>query len=494
MNATSPRQRSAIERFHRRAQKKAPGERPRSGCEGLHPLPGGIGSSFYRCWDVPFCLTALGRRTKPASRKSLCADIFRELVAFASIIEATRSNCSSTRSRDMGTLTFASLFSGCGGFDLGFVDAGYRCVAAFDLDPIAVETHRRNFGSNAVALDLTEATVPLPRKPLDVLLAGTPCQGFSTIGKRNVKDPRNRLLVRAAEIAVEFRPRVVVIENVLGVLSGPHRAFWDEATGLLKANGYRVAELRCDASSLGVAQNRRRILAIAWRTPNETTPTLPIVQGSSLRTVLTGIDEAADHAPQMLCARSMPGKIARNIGPGQKLCNVREGPRSVHTWQIPDVFGMTTRWEQTVLATLLRRRRQKRARDFGDADPVSARALYTCLQRPVTDALESLVRKDYVRRVGKLYDLVHTFNGKFRRPRLDQPAPTVDTRFGDAWYFLHPTEHRAFTSREAARIQGFPDTFVFSGSPHAQIRLIGNAVPPPLARLVATCVRNTFLE
>ena len=90
-----------------------------------------------------------------------------------------------------------------------------------------------------------------------------------------------------------------------------------------------------------------------------------------------------------------------------------------------------------------------------------------------------------MRKQSRYYDLTHTFNGKYRRLRWDAPAYTVDTRFGDPIYFLHPDQQRGFSVREAARIQGFPDDFVFSGSRRTQEELLGNAVPPPLAKLLA---------
>jgi DNA (cytosine-5)-methyltransferase 1 len=86
--------------------------------------------------------------------------------------------------------------------------------------------------------------------------------------------------------------------------------------------------------------------------------------------------------------------------------------------------------------------------------------------------------------------LTHTFNGKYRRLDLDRPTHCVLTRFCDPTYFLHPVEHRPFTVREAARIQGFSDSFLFAGSAIAQARQIGNAVPPALAQAVAESLRT----
>jgi DNA (cytosine-5)-methyltransferase 1 len=122
-----------------------------------------------------------------------------------------------------------------------------------------------------------------------------------------------------------------------------------------------------------------------------------------------------------------------------------------------------------------------------------ARSISTALQRSVSDDLDSLLSKGYIRRVGRYYDLTHTFNGKFRRLSWNAPALTVDTRFGDPRYFLHPEEDRGFTVREVARVQGFPDSYIFFGRERLSYTMLGNAVPPPMARSIAQLVRTRLL-
>jgi DNA (cytosine-5)-methyltransferase 1 len=307
-----------------------------------------------------------------------------------------------------------------------------------------------------------------------------------------LRDPRNALLVRAARLAVQIEPRVIVIENVSGAVAGAHRKYWDEMMRFLRSSGYQATNIVCDASQMGVAQRRRRILAVAWKGRNVDGLEPAETPGGTLRNAIVDINGAPNNKKRPLSPDSRSAKIARYIGQNQKLCNVRSSPRSVHTWDIPEVFGKTTHWERKVLEALLRRRRQKRIRSFGDADPVTANALRHFIGKPVAATLRKLIQKGYVRRVDSGYDLTHTFNGKFRRLPWDEPAPTVDTKFGDPRFFLHPTEDRAFTVRETARIQGFPDDFVFSGPEKAQFEMIGNAVPPPLAKQLAEHFRRQF--
>jgi DNA (cytosine-5)-methyltransferase 1 len=393
-------------------------------------------------------------------------------------------------------LTYASLFCGCGGFDLGFELSGFKCIAAFDIDPIAVAVHRINLKSPAQVCDLSKEDVPFHYaiKNLDVIIAGTPCQGFSTAGKRNYDDPRNRLLISAGRIAIAAKPRVFILENVPTVNSGTHSVYWRSLLEMLKEAGYRIHEYLCDAFDIGLSQIRKRLFLFAWDKEKDICITFPSRRGGDLEDALVNINDAPDHYIKPLPRSGQIYSIAKRIKPGQKVSNVRGGPNSIHTWDIPEVFGVTTSKEKTVLITLMYLRRRLRIRQGGDADPVSLRILKNLFGTNTEALLDSLGHKGYIRRIGERYDLTHTFNGKFRRMRWDRPSLTVDTRFGEPRYFLHPKEHRGFSIREAARIQGFPDSFRFCGSERAQYRLIGNAVPPPVGTVMAEFVRRVLLN
>lgn len=370
--------------------------------------------------------------------------------------------------------------------DQGFEQAGFQGVLSVDIDETALSVLRANLKLNVQNLDLS-CNDPEQIGEIDVLLAGSPCQGFSTAGLRNVDDPRNSLLLVAPRIAKNLNPKVIVAENVLGAISGAHAAYWDALHQQLRSLGYRTGNLRVDSSDFGVAQKRQRIFLIAWRT--EVLRDLVLIPKTKkvLADALGNLDGLPNHQPFLLKADSQDFKIASRIGQGQKLTNSRSGDLAIHTWQIPEVFGRTNKLEREVLDTTLRLRRQIRRRDFGDADPVSAAMLRKQFGGEV---VQSLVNKGYLRKMGHYVDLTHTFNGKYRRQRLDSPTRTVDTRFGDHRLFLHPTENRAFTVREAARLQGFGDDFIFSGTTAQQFRMIGNAVPPPVAHSVAELVRQ----
>jgi DNA (cytosine-5)-methyltransferase 1 len=117
--------------------------------------------------------------------------------------------------------TVVSLFSGAGGMDLGFIKAGYRVIWANDFQKDAVTTYQKNIGNHIVQGDITQISKDqLPKKPVDVVLGGFPCQGFSVANtKRSMEDKRNFLYLELLRVVKELQPKFFVAENVKGLLS-----------------------------------------------------------------------------------------------------------------------------------------------------------------------------------------------------------------------------------------------------------------------------------
>jgi DNA (cytosine-5)-methyltransferase 1 len=198
--------------------------------------------------------------------------------------------------------------------------------------------------------------------------------------------------------------------------------------------------------------------------------------------------------PRTLPPKSNEYIIATKIKTGQKLCDVRGGPNAIHTWDIPEVFGDITNDEKIILEVVRSLRRKERRRIVGDSDPVSLCSLKKDIATIKESQIDSLVEKGYLRKIGEYYDLAYAFNGWYRRLDPLKYSPTVDTRFGRPKYFLHPTENRGLTIREAARLQTFPDDFIFEGSEEKQYKMIGNAVPPRMSQAIATYVRHNIIN
>ncbi len=374
--------------------------------------------------------------------------------------------------------------------DLGFDWAEIPILTAYDIDANAVTSYNKNVRSCAIKMDVCD--IPAIGADLDIIIATPPCQGFSTAGGYRFKDPRNNLLVTSCELLAAAKPKVAIIENVAAVTNRRNATLLRRGIETLTAAGYHVEVKTLCCDDLGVPQRRKRAFIVA-RSNARNFNMSKLSKGTPkvvLKDVLSEVsNETNAHKPQFLKAGSKHFLIAKSIGPGEKLCNVRSSSLAIPTWCIPEVFGRTDKRERELLREVRSLRRRNRKRDFGDADPVSIEELMLQGHLNVECIVQSLLSKKYLRRIGNFVDLTNTFNGKYRRLKLTESSPTVDTRFGDCQLFLHPIEHRGMTVREAARIQGFPDSFVFEETPKTSYRLIGNAVPPPVAYKIAKFIR-----
>jgi DNA (cytosine-5)-methyltransferase 1 len=155
--------------------------------------------------------------------------------------------------------TVVDLFAGAGLFSYAFEREGFTVARALELDRHAAATYAVNFGDRVDVADVTRA---VPEGRCDVLVAGPPCQGFSTLGKRNARDPRNRLSLQVARWAAVLRPLVVVIENVAAFVQSQ---IWRSLARRLRRLGYDVTAEVCDAANFGVPQHRLRSVTFATR-------------------------------------------------------------------------------------------------------------------------------------------------------------------------------------------------------------------------------------
>lgn len=378
--------------------------------------------------------------------------------------------------------------------DLGFHQAGLHGVRSIDFDKVALQNLEANLGTQATCMNLGEFGDEHREllEGADIILAGPPCQGFSTAGRNDPDDYRNDHVWNVARIAGLVKPKVVLIENVRGLLNPKNAKHFEKTISVLRQHGYTVSWDTYNLMDYGIAQRRVRVIIMAVLSDRRFQLQIPNRELVSIKSALNEVEKVKDFEKRDLDPSSDEMLIAKQIAPGQKLSNVRSGPASVHTWDIPKVFGSVTEQEKKVLAAVVRLRRQKRTRDFGDADPVAESEIQKIFKCDTSALVASLISKNYLRRVGLEIDLTNTFNGKFRRLKWDDVSPTVDTRFGQPRYFLHPCENRGFSYREAARIQSFPDSFIFSGSDAAKYRMIGNAVPPNFARQIADLIISNW--
>ncbi len=428
-----------------------------------------------------------------------------------------------------------SVFSGCGGLDLGFEEAGFIISRAFDWDSAAVEVYNRNLSPVAAQFDVQSEEFHAVVESIgsaDVVLGGFPCQGFSKAGPKQASDGRNLLYLEMKRVVEVLTPALFIAENVDGMSQNFGGRFVREIISDFAAIGYEVEHRILDCVAFGVPQHRRRVFFVGvrsgigngfpWPRPThrashrngefrverrvgygfvEDLPQLSILDSTGDHDAplppLTVRDAIADlgplgSVPDHDIVRNWPrtyDSIMSAVKAGQKLCNVRHAPTSVYTWQIPEAFGATTNRERRILDTIARNRRHKRYGNIPNGNPLLPSVIEALSGLCGIDRdIASLVAKGYLKPIGDGYDLKGAMfcSGLFKRPLWDEPSPTVLTNFFNPRYFLHPSEDRPFSLRECARLQGFPDSFIFTepGCTTLQdgYRLVGNAVPPPVGR------------
>jgi DNA (cytosine-5)-methyltransferase 1 len=351
--------------------------------------------------------------------------------------------------------TAIDLFCGAGGLSLGFEQSGFDVVAAIDSNPINISTYSRNFPSTkAICADIFRLSGDEIRErcgleaieQIDVVFGGPPCQGFSAIGKRDVKDPRNALIFEFCRLVAELRPRYFVMENVAGLMYTASRSVLEHALGGLLAEAYEwVSPIRLlDAQEFGVPQRRRRVFVLGFMT-SERPPEYPRPRGGGA-TVWEAISDL------------------RNIRRSRMLfsSDIFLGP-----------LGPPTAYS-------------KKLRNDKESEGLSG-----CLLCQHNPSVTTRFRRTKPGRTERI--------SRFSRLRKGAVAPTL--RAGTprshgsftAARPIHPTQPRCITVREAARLQSFPDRFQFHHTQWHGFQQVGNSVPPHLARAVADSVRRALV-
>lgn len=339
--------------------------------------------------------------------------------------------------------TFIDLFCGAGGLSAGFQEAGFRCVYAIDNNQSALDTYQHNFQDHIQQDDITEDLV-LPRA--DVIIGGPPCQGFSSAGMRRIDDKRNSLVRVFSELVVRHSPKAFVFENVEGLLTSSDGDRVFDLLDPLIESGYRIHLHKINAANYGVPQHRKRVLAIGglgWE------PTFP--EQTHMAFGAPGASKAFRYLPLCPTLADVLGELP---SPTEKPPGI---PQGHYTRPLSDLDLRRIRLLQP----------GQTMRDLPDElwhDSYRRRAYRRVMDGTPTE-----------RRGGAPFGV--------RRLHGDQPSKAITS--GAISEFVHPTENRFLTWRECARIQTFPDSFVFVGTMAECILQIGNAVPPRLAEVVA---------
>lgn len=333
------------------------------------------------------------------------------------------------------------LFCGCGGLSRGFEMAGFEVCAAIDMWDDAITTYNKNNKNNVGQCeDIHNWTEDYLKKlsnenEIVGIVGGPPCQGYSTVGTRDVNDPRNHLYKEYCRIVETIKPDFFVIENVKGLTTLSGGAFKDDIINRFSKLGYKVEYQILNAADYGVPQNRYRVFFVGMKNKNFKFP-------QKLNYKITTKEALSDLPPLSADERkteylSNPlNEYQKKLRGNSKVLQNHEG--TAHSEQTREIISLI--------------------KDGG--------------------SIKDLPRE---------YWEVRKYNKAFERMNSNGQSNTVDT--GHRNYF-HYSENRIPSVRENARLQSFPDEFIFYGSKTSQYKQVGNAVPPLLAFEVAKEIKE----
>lgn len=339
------------------------------------------------------------------------------------------------------------LFSGAGGLSYGFEMAGFNVILGIDNDAKALETFQKNHRNSKVLCgDITNISYEkdiksiIGNKKIDLIVGGPPCQGMSLSGPRKLDDPRNKLYLSYIRLVKEIQPTAFIIENVIGIVSLFKGQIKDSIIEEFSKMGYKVQFKVLLASDFGVPQNRKRVIFVGTK---EDGFEYPDPLGITVTTEMALSD--------------LP-TLERELGEEQ-----------MDYITIP----------QNDYQKIMRRHSSKVLNHI--AAKHSEKVINTIALVPDGGNYKNL--PDELRNT-------RNFNVAWTRFASWKPAPTIDT--GHRHHF-HYKYNRVPTVRESARLQSFPDDFVFYGSKTQQFRQVGNAVPPLMAQQIANSLLS-FLK
>ena len=354
------------------------------------------------------------------------------------------------------------LFAGAGGLSLGLERAGFTIALANEIEPDFAKSYSLNHLSTRVLncdiheIDFTRELGKAGLKNTDITLVsgGPPCQGFSTVGSKNKKDPRNSLFFEFLRAVREISPSFVLFENVAGFKSLYNGEAFGTLVKELTELGYTCHSILMDAADYGLPQFRKRTILVGCRDfhlpfsfPLATHGNPDLFGIGKRLSLMEAIDDLPDLAAGEEC--------------GFYKCSPRNS------------FQAFMRGSEQVLT-------EHNASNYG----VKMREILSLIPPggSIGDLPERLRPKNY-------------FGNTYARLLPDQPSPTITRNFGtpSSSRCVHPFQERALSTREGARLQGFPDNYLFFGSKTSKNLQIGNSVPPLLGEVVgkaiARCLR-----
>jgi len=340
-------------------------------------------------------------------------------------------------------LKVLDLFSGVGGLSLGFEMAGFEIAGAIEYEESIGKSMEKNHKNTKVFIgdirNISPKNVKDKIGKIDIIVGGPPCQGFSLKGQRKgLNDERNFLFKEFKKYVEYFRPTYFLIENVPTILTEQGGFFKDQIIKVFEKIGYKINVGILKASDFGVPQNRKRAIFLGSLNKKIN---FPKPNSKKIVTVWEAISDLA----------------YLNSGEGSFESKYKYDPKSDYQKKL----------------------REKSLKLYNHVATKHAPIAIERLKLiPPEKGKEFIIDK---------YNITSTFGQTWGRLEKNKPSPTIVTRFDTPsnGRNSHPFLHRAITPREAARIQSFPDSFIFYGNKSSIIKQIGNAVPPLLGQAIA---------
>jgi DNA (cytosine-5)-methyltransferase 1 len=367
------------------------------------------------------------------------------------------------------------LFAGAGGMTLGFEQAGFDVLASVEIDPIHCAVHEFNFPfCSVLCKSVVETTGEEIRnrseigdREIDAVICGSPCQGFSLIGKRAFDDPRNSLVFHFHRLVLELQPKFFVMENVRGITVGEHKQILKTLISEFKIHGYQVEENYqvLNAARYGVPQSRERLFLLGARRDVEL-PKYPLP--------ITKPAKPNDSTRENLSVLPDSPTVWEAIGDlpeVEKYSDLLKRDWVIVEYGKPSNYALTLRRISTLID------------DYSYEREFDSRILSSSLRTKHSSetiqrfAVTSQGEREPISRFHKLHPAgicntlragTDMYKGSFTSPRP-----------------IHPFTPRCITVREAARLHSYPDWFRFHVTKWHGFRQVGNSVPPLLAKAVA---------
>ena len=348
-----------------------------------------------------------------------------------------------------------SVFSGGGGLDLGFVKEGYNIIWAIDNNFNAVESYKANIGNHIICSDINNIDInTIPHA--DVVIGGPPCQAFSLAGKRNTEDERGQLVWKYIQIIDVVRPKAFVFENVTGLLSAKNSE-GQKIIELLKQAfrdiGYTITTQTMNAADYGIPQRRKRVIIVGMRDEVKFVFPKPThnINGDGLKKYVSVEEALGDLPPAVENDNEVLGYVTKPLNDYQR---EMQSNKSISEHIIPQMSEL----------------------DRYIISHVKPGGNYMDVPKDVNSARIKRLQRDGG----------HTTC--YGRMVPDMPSYTINTYFNrpNVGCNIHYSADRLITVREALRLQSFPDSYTLvSTSKQGKNLIVGNAVPPMLARVIA---------